>query len=233
LEQGRGDNVGGVWDIRPGGEGWIARAIAVAASHPLAVGDAQYRRASGSARVVDTVPFGAFRRTLFDRVGLFDERLPINQDYEFNARIRQHGGVVWLDPAIRSVYFARPTLRALARQYWRYGFWKLRMLMQHPSTLRWRQATPPFFVASLLGLLIGAPFVRIIRLALTVVIALYGGTLSGAGFHAAVKRRDPGLVVGLPLAIATMHLCWGSGFLWSACSRLVKRCFPERNVRMR
>lgn len=233
LEQGRGDNVGGVWDIRPGGEGWMARAIAVAASHPLAVGDAQYRRIPGSARAVDTVPFGAFRRALFDRTGLFNEQLPINEDYEFNARIRKHGGVVWLDPAIRSIYLARPTVRALARQYWRYGFWKMRMLAAYPATVRWRQAVPPLFVAGLLGLIIGAPFAGTIRKVLAIIVALYGGVLGGAGVHAAVQRRDPGLVAGLPLAIATMHLCWGSGFLWSACSCLIQRCFPKRNVRTR
>lgn len=223
LEQGFGDNVGGVWEIRPGANGWLARAIAVAAAHPLAVGDAQYRRSPASARVVDTVPFGAFRRELFDRIGLFNEQLPINQDYEFNARIRQHGGIVWLDPAIRSVYIARPTLRALARQYWRYGFWKARMLVQYPTTLRWRQAIPPLFVAGLLGLAISAPVVAPARRALAAAIALYAGALGTAGMHTAVKRREPYLAAGLPLAMVTMHLSWGSGFLWSAWSLLGKR----------
>lgn len=230
LEQGLGDNVGGVWEIRPSANGWIARAIAVAAAHPLAVGDAQYRRAPTSARAVDTVPFGAFRRELFDCIGLFNEQLPINQDYEFNARIRQHGGVIWLDPAIRSVYIARPTLRALARQYWRYGFWKARMLAQYPATLRWRQAVPPLFVTGLLGLSVSAPFAAPARLALAAAIALYGGALGVAGAHAAAQRRDPGLVAGLPLAMAAMHLSWGSGFLWSACSLLIKRRAPEQVV---
>ncbi len=228
LEQGLGDNVGGVWEIRPGGTGWIARAIAAAASHPLAVGDALYRRAPASARVVDTVPFGAFRRELFDRIGFFNEQLPINQDYEFNARIRKHGGVIWLDPAIRSVYIARPTLRALARQYWRYGFWKLRMLAQYPATLRWRQALPPLFVAGLMGLAGCAPFATVARRALAAAIVLYGGALGAAGAHAAVKRREPHLAAGLPLAIAAMHLSWGSGFLWSACSLLSKRLASVR-----
>lgn len=233
LEQGLGDNVGGVWEIRPGGRGAIARSIAVAAAHPLAVGDAQYRHASGSARAVDTVPFGAFRRELFERIGLFNERLPINEDYELNVRIRQLGGVIWLDPAIRSVYIARPTLHALARQYWRYGFWKLRMLTQYPATLRWRQAMPPLFVAGVLGVASCAPFVTVARRALAAAIALYGGALGAAGVHAAVKRREPYLAAGLPLAMATMHLSWGSGFLWSACSLLGKRWASMRVGRMR
>jgi len=230
LEQGLGDNVGGVWEIRPGSDRWVSRAIAAAAAHPFAAGDALYRRAPRCATVVDTVPFGAFRRELFDRIGLFNEQLPINEDYEFNARIRQHGGVIWLDPAIRSVYIARPTLRALAQQYWRYGFWKFRMLLRHPKTVRWRQAAPPLFVAGLLGLSAGALMAAPARMALALVFVAYSSTLTGAGIHAAVVRRDPGLAAGLPLAIATIHLSWGSGFLWSAASHLIERRLPERIV---
>src|SRR5574340_136794 len=90
-EQGRGANVGGVWEIRPGARTWIAQAIAVAAAHPLGVGDAMYRL-SPKAGAVDTVPFGSFRRALIDQIGMFDEKLLSNEDYEFNTRVRQSGG---------------------------------------------------------------------------------------------------------------------------------------------
>jgi succinoglycan biosynthesis protein ExoA len=119
LEEGQGDNVGGVWEIQPGADTWIAKSIAVAAAHPLGVGDALYRHARYAAEV-DTVPFGSFKRELISRIGFFDESLLTNEDYEFNARIRKAGGRIWLDPSIRSVYFARSTLQELARQYWRY-----------------------------------------------------------------------------------------------------------------
>ena len=121
LKAGAGENVGGVWDIKPGAPDWIGRAIAVAAAHPLGVGDAQYRHTQ-RAQSVDTVPFGSFRRDLLQRIGFYDEDLLANEDYEWNARLRQIGGKVWLDPAICSTYFARPNLGALMRQYWRYGF---------------------------------------------------------------------------------------------------------------
>ncbi len=148
LEMGLGENVGGIWEIRPGAQTWVAQSIAVAASHPLGVGDALYRHTATAAQV-DTVPFGAFKRELLALVGFFDESLLTNEDYEFNARIRKSGGKVWLDPSIRSVYFARPTLANLAKQYTRYGFWKWRMLRRYPETLRWRQGLPPLFVLSL------------------------------------------------------------------------------------
>jgi glycosyltransferase involved in cell wall biosynthesis len=222
LTEGRGDNVGGVWEIRPGASTWVAESIAAAAAHPLGVGDAMYRL-SPSAGPVDTVPFGAFRRELVERIGKYDETLLSNEDYEFNTRVRQSGGTVWLDPAIRSVYFSRSTFGSLARQYWRYGYWKLRMLRRYPSTLRWRQALPPAFVLSLAGLLLLGLWLYPVWWLLGAEILLYLSVLFLAGVRAAQKRKKPLLVVGLPLAIATMHLAWGSGFLWSLLTSLVKK----------
>ena len=214
LEQGKGDNVGGVWEIRSAGAGFIARSIAAAAAHPFGVGDALYRF-TNRAGAVDTVPFGAFRRSLFDQVGHFDESLLTNEDYEFNTRIRQHGGVVWLDPAIRSVYFARSTLCALAKQYWRYGFWKLRMLRRYPGTLRLRQALPPLFVLGCSGLALLAILLITARWMLVIILILYFTLLVIGALPVAYRQKDPRLLVGIPLAIATMHSCWGAGFLRS------------------
>lgn len=214
---GRGENVGGVWEIRPGADTWIARSIAVAAAHPLGVGDALYRHAKHAAEV-DTVPFGSFRRALVEQVGLFDESLLSNEDYEFNARVRKSGGKIWLDPSIRSVYYARSTLRELIRQYWRYGFWKWRMLRRYPDTLRWRQALPPLFVLSLFALAflsISFPFARLL---LAGEFLIYVSIMILAGLHTATQQRKSYLILGLPLAIAAMHLSWASGFLWSILS---------------
>lgn len=214
LQAGLGDNVGGVWEIRPSNSSRTARAISIAAAHRLGVGDALYRYTS-QAGYVDTVPFGSFRRSLIEKIGLFDEDLLANEDYEFNARLRGGGGRVWLDPAIRSVYFARPTIAALARQYWRYGFWKWRMLRRYPQTLRWRQALPPLFVTSLIILIILFPFWRLARLALGCEILIYTGIVLTASLLAAIKQKDITLTLGIGTAIATMHICWGAGFLWS------------------
>lgn len=218
LECGKGSVVGGIWTIQPGASGFIAEGIAQAAAHPLGVGDALYRLGAAEGPV-DTVPFGAFRRSLFEQMGGFDESLLTNEDYEFNARVRQAGGVVWLDPAICSTYIARSSLPALARQYWRYGYWKLKMLQRHPGSLRWRQALPPMFVASLLGFGLLSFFLPLARLLLLAEILTYWVVLSAAGLQAAARLRAPLLFLGLPLAIATMHVSWGSGFLWSLFSR--------------
>lgn len=211
---GIGENVGGVWDIRPGGEGWIARSIAAAAAHPLGVGDAFYRFTSEPA-LVDTVPFGSFRRETLERIGLFDESLLTNEDYELNARLRQNGGRIWLDPRIRSVYYARSDLVALAKQYWRYGYWKWRMLRRYPKTLRWRQALPPLFVLGA-GILAATSLLwEPARILFGVGAGLYLLILIAGSLPVAIKRKDPAVLVGMPLAIAVMHFSWGSGLLWS------------------
>lgn len=217
LERGDGDIVGGVWEIQPGGSGWMAKVIAASAGHPLGVGDARYRYA-GNAGAVDTVPFGAYRRSLVDRVGLYDETLLTNEDYEFNTRVRHTNGTVWLNPAIRSIYFARPTFLELARQYWRYGYWKARMLRRYPNSLRWRQALPPIFV---LGLLILGGLAFVLPLAcslLLTLLALYLLALVAAGAQIAIKNKDISTIFGVPIAIAIMHMAWGSAFLWSLVS---------------
>jgi len=227
LEAGLGENVGGVWEIRPGAETWAAQSIAIAAAHPLGVGDALYRHTEKSAPV-DTVPFGAFKRELLALVGFFDETLLTNEDYEFNARIRKSGGKVWLDPSIRSVYFARATLSGLAKQYFRYGFWKWRMLRRYPNTLRWRQGLPPLFVLSLIGLGITGIFLPLFRVLLAVEIILYAFALTAAGVQAAFKQKKFFLVFGLPLAISFMHISWGAGFLWSMIKGVFTNHDPEK-----
>lgn len=221
IDAGKGANVGGVWMIRPGAKNWIAESIAAAAAHPLGVGDAMYRLAP-QAGPVDTVPFGSFRRELIQKIGGFDESLLSNEDYEFNTRVRQSGGVVWIDPQIRSTYFARDTLSALATQYWRYGFWKFKMLRRYPDTIRWRQALPPAFVLSLIGLLILSFIFPLIKFILILEILCYFLALALAGVQLAFRQRKPLLIPGLPLAIMVMHLSWGSGFLWSMFSKTPK-----------
>ncbi|MCC6569844.1 MAG: glycosyltransferase family 2 protein [Anaerolineales bacterium] len=214
LEAKRGDNVGGVWEIQAGAKTWIAESIAVAAAHPLGVGDALYRHAKQAAEV-DTVPFGSFKRALIEKVGMFDESLLTNEDYEFNARVREAGGRIWLDPSIRSIYFARATLLELARQYWRYGYWKWRMLRRYPNTLRWRQALPPLFVLSLLGLALLSLFSPFAIFFLFAELLFYFFICLLAGIHARLRLKKNFLSLGLPLAIPVMHIAWGSGLLWS------------------
>jgi len=213
--------VGGVCDIRPSKDGWLARSIAIAASNRLGAADARYRT-GGKAGEVDTVPFVAFRREWVGRIGPFDESLLINEDYEFNFRIRQAEGVIWFDPSIRSTYFARSGLASLARQYARYGYWKYQMLRRHPQSLRWRQALPPLFVLTAILLVVASIFWYPARTLLEVQLFLYGAIVLLVGTVEALRNRDLALLLGFPMAVCTMHFAWGGAFLWSILTTFLR-----------
>jgi len=217
LESELGDNVGGLWEIQPGSDTWQARSIARAAAHPLGVGDARYR-VGGRAQEVDTVPFGAFRRSLIERIGNFDETLLTNEDYEFNTRIRKAGGKIWFDPGIKSQYIARRSIGDLARQYWRYGFWKVKMLRRFPESFRWRQLAGLFVLSFPVLAVLGLWFIWAGWLLLFEAV-VYLLALVLVGTQLAIKHRDLALLWGVPLAIATMHFSWGTAFIWSMINR--------------
>jgi len=213
LEKGKGDNIGGVWDIRPVEDIWQAKSISEAASHKFGVGDASYRYTS-EPQIVDTVPFGSFYRSLFDKIGLYDETLLTNEDYEFNVRLIKNGGKVWLDPRIRSVYYSRSTFSDLARQYWRYGYWKAQMIRRYPNTLRWRQAVPPLFVLSLGVLILFSVSFHFARILLMFEITIYVCLLLAAGIGVSLKKNNTSALIGVPISIAIMHITWGCAFIW-------------------
>jgi GT2 family glycosyltransferase len=145
---------------------------------------------------------------------MFDETLLTNEDYEFNTRIRQAGGKVWLDPTIASTYYARATLGELASQYWRYGYWKAQMLRKYPSTLRWRQAIPPLFVASLITLGFLSLILRLASWLLAIIVILYTIVILAIGILMSLKHRKLSYLIGIPLALATIQITWGAAFLW-------------------
>ena len=222
LKAGIADNVGGRWDIQQGADSWVARGIACAASSPLGAGDAKYRYAE-EAGFVDTVPYGAYPRQLLLDLNGYDESLPVNEDYGLNVRIRKRGGKIWFDPAIRCVYFARPTLRALMKQYWRYGYWKFRMLQRHPGSLRLRQIIPPLFAAGMLLFFLLGFFVPVAAKSLLLISILYILVLVIASIRSVAQYNDLSLIIGMPVAVAVIHFSWGFGFLYSLVESIFKR----------
>jgi succinoglycan biosynthesis protein ExoA len=207
--------VGGVWRIAAGAKTRMAEGIARAAAHPAGAGDAAYRIAYGSsgARDVDTVPFGCYRKSLWEELGGLNEALMANEDYEFNYRVRRTGRRVVLDPRITSIYYARATLGALAQQYFRYGWWKAQMLRSHPESLRWRQALPAAFVAGLVGLVLASLVLLGARVLLVLSLAGYAVALAAATTHLCAAQGVWRIWPAVPPAFATMHLSWGSGAL--------------------
>jgi succinoglycan biosynthesis protein ExoA len=213
LREGEAAIVGMPWHIKPGADSLMARAIAIAVSHPLGAGDAKYRSSSAASQFVDTVPFGAFHKSLWEELGGFNEALLANEDYDFNYRTRKNGGKVLLDNQAHSDYFARPSLGDLARQYFRYGQWKSRMLKLHPASIKLRQLVPPLFVVSLV--LLGAlsflsPLFAVLLAAL---VGVYVGVVLVVSVGLAVRGGDFSLLLCLPFTFLVIHFCWGTGFL--------------------
>ena len=138
----------------PRGRGPWGRALAAALASPLGVGHALIwrRPARGSdRREVEHVPLGCFRAETLRAVGGWREELATNEDFDLDHRLRRAGGRVVFDPEIWSVYYARESLGAIARQYWRYGRWKAAMLVSAPESLQPRQLAPPALVATVLA----------------------------------------------------------------------------------
>lgn len=212
--------VGGGWEIRPCRSGLVAAAIAHAVSDAFGSGGARYRdpRRGAAPIDVDTVPFGCFSKQLWTTLHGFDERLLANEDYDFNYRVRRAGLRVILDPAIRSDYFARGSLRELARQYFRYGWWKAEMLKLHPLSLRWRQAVPALFVAALLGLLLSAAAFPPSRPVLFGLLALYAAVAFLASARICARFARWRLLPLLPFVFAVLHVSWGAAVLCNVLS---------------
>jgi succinoglycan biosynthesis protein ExoA len=206
-------NVGG--PMLPAGDSRFGKAAAVALQHPLGVGDARFH-IDGRAGYVDTVYMGAFRREIFEHTGLFDESMVRNQDYEMNVRIREAGGLIYLDPGIRSRYTPRRTWPALFRQYLEYGWWRFETIRRHRGSVRWRQLVPSLFLLSLLALAILAPVTPLASTGL----GLLSGTYVAAIVAAAILRRKqlgPSFW-GLPAALLAMHVGYGLGLLLNFAS---------------
>jgi succinoglycan biosynthesis protein ExoA len=205
------DCVGG--PVTTVGETYTARVIAAAMSSTFGVGGSTFRVAGNGAAFVDTVPFPGFRRQTIERVGPFDEELVRNQDDEYSYRLRKSGGRILLTPDIHSRYHSRASLRKLGKQYFEYGFWKVRVLQKHARQMSARQFIPPLFVLTLLLLLVTAPIFLISKLLLATVILAYA-TVNFLATLLIARRSGWTLLALLPFAFATIHGAYGLGFLF-------------------
>ena len=194
-------NVGGVQ--KAVGTTPFEEAVAAAMASPFSMGGARFHT-GGAEGPVDTVYLGVFQRTAIEQVGLFDEKLVRNQDYELNIRLRKAGHTVWFDPKLEVEYRPRPSLRTLARQYAEYGAWKRHVLRLHPKSLKLRQIVPPITLIALMVSSVAAPWVPITL----VVPIVYAGVVVLVSLTTS-KRNAFRLIVVFP----TMHMSWAWGFL--------------------
>ena len=204
------EGVGG--PIETVGQTVVAKAIAVAMSSRLGVGGSSFRTVKNHTLWADTVPFPAYRREVFHCVGLYDEELVRNQDDEFNARIRKAGGRLLLSPILRSRYYSRSSLSSLARQYYQYGYWKIRVLQKHPRQMSPRHFAPGCFLLTLAVLCISATISSTALFGLIIAVLAYLLLCVSCSAWAAIETgwRHAAL---LPFIFATLHVSYGLGFL--------------------
>ncbi len=211
LRRGEADGVGG--SIQTVGVTPTARAIAAAMSSRFGVGNSAFRTERAATRLVDTVPFPAYTREILRRAGPFDEELVRNQDDEFNFRVRELGGRILLASDVRSRYESRSSLRSLARQYFQYGYWKVRVMQKHPSQMSVRHFVPAAFVSTLVASGLAALAMPGARTAFIGLAAIYAAACLLVS-AVVLRRAGSGPLLLLPVAFATLHLAYGVGFLF-------------------
>lgn len=209
------DNAGGVWITR--GRGYMGEAIAGTLTTVFGVGNAQFRLTPHSG-YVDTVPFGAFRRDLFDRIGLYDERLTRNQDNELNYRIRKSGGKIYMNEHIRCTYYCRSSLQALMRNGYQNGHWNVVTMYLCPGSMGLRHFIPLAFVLASVGLPLlwlatGVPFFG--KLA----GLMWGAYLALDAFYSYIVAEKQGwkYLPVLPVVYPAFHVAYGIGSLSGLC----------------
>ena len=190
------------------GETDEAAAIALAMSSWFGVGGSAFRTIKDRPLLVETVAFPAYRRATLQRLGPFDEEMVRNQDDEYNYRLLKGGGRILLSPDIRSRYYSRGSLRSLWRQYYQYGYWKVRVMQKHPRQMRLRQFAPPALVAGLFGSAALGLVFRPFRWLLGAVVGLYLAANVVASLSLGCEHA-PRLLVIHPI----LHLSYGLGFL--------------------
>jgi len=203
------DNVGGPWRTVPFDDSFGSKMVAAILTNPFGVGDSRFRTSSFEG-FVETVPFGAFRRELFDRVGLYDEKLVRNQDNELNARIRQAGGKIYQTPALTTEYHPVAKVTSLLKQTYKTSQWHIFSVRENAFSMGIRHFVPAAFVLLLCGLLAGIFWNPRSLAAVGVLLALY----LLAGFYFAIRRRrDYPLAVGcaLPFVCLVFHISYGLG----------------------
>ena len=213
LYQLNADNVGGVWNTQPAKDTPICQAIAQASSHPFGVGGSMHKIGASKIIETDTVPFGCYKREIFEKTGPFDIDLVRNQDDEFNGRLHNLGGKIYLIPQVIINYTARDTLCKMRKMYYQYGLYKplVNKKLGAPATVR--QFFPLVF---LLLLIIGGTasiFSPFILHAYTTFLVLYLFIGIVVGSMSAIRMHQPLLVLLMPYVFFNIHMSYGIGYL--------------------
>ena len=214
LESTGAANVGGV--MLAVGQTGFEQAVAHAYRARVGLGGGQFH-VGGEEGPADSVYLGVFRRAVLEGLGGFDEHFHRAQDWELNHRIRSSGGVVWFSPDLGVTYRPRSSWLDLVQQFFHTGRWRREVIRRHPETVSPRYLAPPTVTAAVLagtaagavGTVAGVPALRWGWFA----PLGYGGGVVAASLVGA-RELSWRARAWLPMVLATIHLSWGSGFLF-------------------
>jgi glycosyltransferase involved in cell wall biosynthesis len=187
-----------------------SEAISCAMGSPFGVGNALFRYTNNE-QYVDTVAFGAYRKEIFDKIGYFDEELVRNQDDELNFRLTKGGGKIFLSPSILSYYYTRSSFKRLWRQYYQYGFWKVRVIQKHKKPASIRHLIPILFVLSIIfGSLLSIYSKPIRFMFLAELISYFACALI---FSVKAANKKVSYIPSIIFSFLILHISYGLGFL--------------------
>ena len=217
------DNVGGVLNTYPGSDKYGAMMVQAISSHPFGVGDSSFRIGSNEGPA-DTVPFGFFRRSIFNKIGKFDERLLRAQDYEMNSRIIHHGGKIWLNPEIKADYFNQPSLTSFFKKiFFLEAPYNAYMWHFAPYTFTLRHSITALFSTGVIGGVILSFFSNIVMYIFLSVMLLYCFLALASSIQLALRFKKVIHLVTMPITFFMFHFLHGLGVLVGLTRILIGR----------
>ncbi len=214
------DNVGGVVKTVPRVKSAVGIAISKVLSSPLGVGGAKFRTGVSKPTEVDTVPFGCYKREVFDRIGYFNEKLVRNQDIEFNLRLKRAGGKIILFPDIELTYYSRSTFKELWNNNFGNGYWVIAGSRFSNMPFSLRHIVPFLFVSFLLVLGLISIWVPFVRIPYLVVITLYISLLLKASLGISLRLGKSALLLPAFIGFIVLHIAYGLGSLKGLLQRM-------------
>lgn len=208
------DNVGGVAETKS--RGFVGNVIALMLSSKFGVGNSKFR-INGKSGYVDTVPFGAFRREVFDKYGFYDERLTRNQDNEMNYRIRKNGGKIYMSEDIRLAYFCRDSIKGIINMAIKNGKWNIMTMKLCPGAMGLRHFVPFVFLLSLIIMPLLSILLPMLGKVLLAEISLY---LLLSLFFSIKASKEIKHIPLLFVLFPVFHISYGLGSLIGLISRV-------------
>jgi len=198
--------------MRAVGDNYLGKAIAFIHHSRFGIGVAKFHN-ENTEGWADTVYLGCYQKEIFDKIGLYNEKLTRTEDIELNSRLRKIGGKIFLTPQIKSFYHCRPTLGGLFHQNFLNGFEVIRTAKEMFYAICFRHLVPLFFTGSLILSLIFSPFFLIAR---TLFVLIFGAYLLVNLFFSIKISLKEGIqyLFILPLVFFIFHFSYGFGSIW-------------------